>query len=209
MNFHFKIGLVCDTKAGYARVVFKEDNNATTDWLPLLVKTSMNDKESWFPAINEQVCVICNQNMNEGTILGSIHSEPDVPDTGAAQGKFRKIFEDGTYLEYDKNVHMLTANVQGDVIIQAINATVQAQNINADADENVTIKSPIITLQGNVTIEGNLTAGSLSLSAGNGTDGKVHGDMEVSGDVKANGKSLATHIHGGVQSGGSTTLPPQ
>ena len=43
---------------------------------------------------------------------------------------------------------------------------------------------------------------------------KIDGDMEVTGEVRASdcksgSVSLLQHVHGGVQSGSSTTLPPQ
>ncbi len=38
---------------------------------------------------------------------------------------------------------------------------------------------------------------------------KIKGQVEVEGDVTANGISLESHVHGGVTSGGSNTSPPQ
>lgn len=37
----------------------------------------------------------------------------------------------------------------------------------------------------------------------------INNDVTVSGDVVANGISLVNHVHGGVESGGSTTSTPQ
>ena len=214
-NFHLKFGLVSDVKAGYVKVYFEEDNYVTK-WLPVLVRYAMKDKESWFPSINEQVACLLDEYLDEGVILGAIHSDPDPPDSGAADGKFRQVFEDGTFLEYDKNAHTLTANVQGDATVQANNvtanaqntATVQTNNITAKAAVQATLEAPTITLQGNVTVAGDLSAGSLTLSPSGSSDGMVHGDLKVKGDVQSGTISLKTHIHGGVQTGAGSTTPP-
>ena len=56
--------------------------------------------------------------------------------------------------------------------------------------------------------------GKVQLIVGGGTfqisGGKVtfNGDIEVTGDVKAGSISLRTHVHAGVQPGGSTTAVP-
>lgn len=73
-----------------------------------------------------------------------------------------------------------------------LTATVK-KDCSVTADGNVNVKAPNIKLEGQVTIEG---------------------DVNVSGNVTASdciggGKSLASHVHGGVQSGGSTTGGPQ
>lgn len=50
------------------------------------------------------------------------------------------------------------------------------------------------------------TVGSISISAGGHTQFK--GNISVAGDVVANGVSLTSHKHSGVQSGGSNTAGP-
>ncbi len=43
----------------------------------------------------------------------------------------------------------------------------------------------------------------------NGGTLQINGSIELTGDVTAQGISLVTHRHGGVQSGGTTTGEPQ
>lgn len=78
-----------------------------------------------------------------------------------------------------------------------------AVNITSNATVNIggsaTITCPTSTVHGDVTINGNLAVNGDSISTGNFT---------TSGDVVASGISLATHVHGGVESGGDTTNPP-
>jgi phage baseplate assembly protein V len=213
-----KFGIVSDTKPGYAKVYFEEDD-IVTDWWPVLVRTSMKDFESWPLNIQEHVACVVGEHCEEGVVLGAIHSDPEPPDPGAGAGKFRKVFEDGTYLEYDKSAHRLTANVQGEVDVIAtsdINATSQT-NIKAKASILASIEAPTITLKGAVTVQGVITAGGLALTpmAGvTGADGKVQGDINISGsvnadaDVKAGTVSLKTHIHSGVTTGSGTSGQP-
>lgn len=49
--------------------------------------------------------------------------------------------------------------------------------------------------------------GSLTINAPAGIN--INGNVTVSGDVVASGISLVNHVHGGVESGGSTTSTPQ
>ena len=126
--------------------------------------------------------------LEEGVVLGVICSDADVPDSGAADGKFRTVFEDGTTLEYDKIEHKLTATVQGTVEIIATEG---------------------VAVTGNLTISGNL-AFSGTLSGGTGPNALgFDGAILTAGDMKAGTISLKSHIHGGVQPGGGVTGPAE
>ena len=105
---------------------------------------------------------------------------------------------------YESNV---TINVSGNV-----NKTVGGNvtiNISGNADitaAQTTITAPTNTINGNLIVNGNITgSGNLSLG-GSGTCG---GSMTCSGDVTGSGISLSGHVHGGVESGPSTTGGPQ
>ncbi|MGA6580582.1 translation initiation factor IF-2, partial [Providencia sp. NPDC089923] len=67
------------------------------------------------------------------------------------------------------------------------------------------INSPEIVLNGNVTINGNLSQG---MGEGGG-EAKMNGPVTVKNDVTAGGISLMKHKHGGVQTGGSNTGEPK
>lgn len=60
-------------------------------------------------------------------------------------------------------------------------------------------------LNGNVTINGNLSQG---MGDGGGT-ATMHGPVTVTNDVTAGGISLQTHKHGGVETGGGHTGGPE
>ncbi|EHZ8806236.1 phage baseplate protein [Salmonella enterica] len=77
-------------------------------------------------------------------------------------------------------------------------------DITATTTGSMTINAPTITLNGNVTINGNLSQG-MGESGGTAT---MLGPVTVTNDVEAGGKSLTTHTHGGVQTGGGNTGAP-
>jgi phage baseplate assembly protein V len=222
---NLKYGVVSDVKPGYAKVNFTEDE-IVSDWLPLIVRKSKSDKESWQLETNEHVVCLMDEHVEEGVILGAIPNEDgDDPDAGANASKFRKKFSDGTLIEYDKKLHVLTVDVKGDLNAKTsgdaqIDAT---KNLKATAGLKATITAinieltGIVKITGATNIIGPLTAGSISAGgAGSGGDGKVNivgdiaidGKIEATGDVKAGTVSLKTHIHPGVQPGaGSTGVP--
>lgn len=76
--------------------------------------------------------------------------------------------------------------------------------LTASADGGTEITSPTIVLNGNVTINGNLSQG-MGSSGGNAT---MLGPITVINDVKAGGKSLTSHTHSGVQTGSGNTGVP-
>ncbi|WP_373854819.1 Gp138 family membrane-puncturing spike protein [Klebsiella variicola] len=77
--------------------------------------------------------------------------------------------------------------------------------LTASADGGTKITSPEIILNGNVTINGNLSQG---MGDGGGT-ATMRGPVTVTNDVTAGGKSLMTHTHGGVEHGNDSTGKPE
>ncbi|MEI7124878.1 Gp138 family membrane-puncturing spike protein [Pectobacterium versatile] len=77
--------------------------------------------------------------------------------------------------------------------------------LTASALGGTEITSPSIVLNGNVTINGNLSQG-MGDSGGTAT---MNGPVNVTNDVTAGGKSLMTHTHGSVQRGSDNTGEPQ
>ena len=79
--------------------------------------------------------------------------------------------------------------------------TVNTATATINASGSTSINSPETTISGHVTIKG-----GLSVSGGEGA--QVDGSLTTTGDVVANGISLDTHRHSGVQAGGSNTGTP-
>lgn len=77
--------------------------------------------------------------------------------------------------------------------------------LKATAQGGVDVTAPSIVLNGNVTINGNLSQGMGS----RGGSASINGPVSVKNDITAAGISLTNHVHTGVQSGGSKTGKPQ
>lgn len=105
IHLPFKFGIVSDSKPGYAKVWFEEDDGIVTDWLPILQRITLKDKESWLLNVNEHVVCLMSERLEEGVVLGAIYSNVDMPDSAATSSKFRTLFEDGAVVEYDKSTH--------------------------------------------------------------------------------------------------------
>lgn len=134
-----KFGIISEVKKGFARVEFKDDD-IVSNWLPMGVQRSLNDKASWPYEVQEHVFCMMDEHCEYGVILCAIYSDADEPDADEGAGKYRKLFSDGTFIEYDKNSHVLTANVQGKIKAIAtgdIEAT-SDKNIKATATEDIT-----------------------------------------------------------------------
>lgn len=82
--------------------------------------------------------------------------------------------------------------------------TLSAPIIEINADTSITATAPVSTINSDTTINGPLQQGTGSA----GGSATMQGPMIVTEDVTAGGKSLMTHVHGGVQSGGSNTGGP-
>ncbi|WP_434462869.1 Gp138 family membrane-puncturing spike protein [Serratia plymuthica] len=100
--------------------------------------------------------------------------------------------DDGAaFIEINPGSHAVTVTTPG--------------KLTASAQGGTEINSPEIVLNGNVTINGNLSQG---MGAGGGT-ATMLGPVNVTNDVNAGGISLQTHKHSGVETGGGQTGGPE
>lgn len=113
-----------------------------------------------------------------------------IPGPQSQQKKISGISSTGAQLRTDDGTAFVEVGAGGD-----ITATTTGQ---------VTINAPEIVLNGNVTINGNLSQG-MGESGGTAT---LQGPVNVSNDVTAGGKSLISHQHGGVETGSGNTGKP-
>jgi phage baseplate assembly protein gpV len=107
----------------------------------------------------------------------------------------------------------LTATINGNVTATVggnVHATVSG-TMTADVTGAVTINAPAgTTINGPLTVNGLLTyTQGMAGSGGGGNTATINGNVTVTGgDVTADGKSLKTHKHGGVTTGGGQTGVP-
>lgn len=76
-----------------------------------------------------------------------------------------------------------------------------ADGIKVVSPTKITFQAPEIEIQGATTIAG-------TLAQTGGGDATFSGSIGAAGDVTADGTSVHTHVHPGVQSGPSNTGPP-
>lgn len=116
---------------------------------------------------------------------------------GINPGSFRTFdMSDGLYLGGALNGtpnQFVAFSSAGINILSPTKVIVQAPLIELTADTSVTVTAPAITLDGDVHVTGDVT----------GDAGATFAD-----DVIADGISVSTHTHGGVQPGGGNTDPP-
>jgi phage baseplate assembly protein V len=228
---NLKYGIVSEVKPGFARVEFTEDE-IVSDWLPVLVRRSKSNKQSWQLEVNEHVVCMMDEEAEAGVVLGAIPNDEDKPDPGEAAGKCRILFSDGTLFEYNINSGEMTVDVKGQLKAKTTGAcSIDAgTQLTGKAGVKATVEAPNIELTGNVKINGVLvvtgaatmaavSAAGLSIQPGGkmtqegGGSLKADVNIETTGtitgsDVKAGTVSLKTHTHISGASG-SPTSPPQ
>lgn len=167
-----------DAAKGLARVSFDEDG-IVSDWLPIAVKGSKENKhESWYDVGDFVACMMDN-NIEDGVVLGAIYDENNTPPVGNKDVE-AKTFSDGTVIKYDRSSSTLTIECTGDVNVSCVNA-------NVTASTKVTIDSPDSEFTGDVSVQGQLSASTLSSSG----DVQANGEIKSDGAVKAGGQVVA------------------
>ena len=104
----------------------------------------------------------------------------------------------GGVLNADPSQYVKFSN-DGIDIVSPLLLSIEAPSIEANASSSFMVNSPSIVLNGQVSQGDGSFAGNFS----------IKGDMTALGEVTGKGVKLSTHVHGGVQSGGSSTQGPQ
>ncbi|MBS9422293.1 phage baseplate assembly protein V [Photorhabdus caribbeanensis] len=170
------VTLTFPVKAGDECLVVFADRCIDFWWQSGGVQEPADDRQH---SLSDAFAIIGPQSQQQKISNISTHTAQLRTDDGAA------------YIELNPNSHNVTVITPAKLI--------------ATANGGTEITSPDIILNGNVTINGNLSQG---MGAGGGT-ATMQGPVTVSNDVTAGGISLKNHVHSGVQSGGSKTGGPQ
>lgn len=134
---------------------------------------------------------------SDAVMVGSIHTQaPTYYIDFTDQDKILIHAPAGVTIESDAFLH-----------VKAPEVSVEAKNVMVKAS-NVTIDAPETTLTGHLTVQGGMTVSGGGGSSMRG-DFELEGSMHASEDVTASGISLNSHVHGGVQAGGSDTSGPK
>lgn len=133
----------------HCRVLFPDTptNPVTSYWLPVLVNRAMGDTYYDMPDIGDNVlCAFLPNGMEAGFILGSYYPEKKAPCTD--ENVYQHKFKDGTYIEYDRNSHKLTASCVGDANISAEGTlNLRAEHINIIGNSTVNIQGAQVNIQ--------------------------------------------------------------
>lgn len=175
---------------GAVRVEFGDRSNLVSYELPVMVKQTLKNKDSYMPDVGEHViCSFLGNGLEQGFVLGAIYSNADTA-ANTDPNKRGVTFEDGTEVYYDRTANKLNIIVAGSGLVEVTckDATVHAQT-------KVTLDTPDTFCTGKLTVAGLITG--------------QEGATLNGGSVTHNGKNIgSTHTHTGVQSGPTTTGAP-
>lgn len=172
-------GVVSDVDYPKAMVRVKA-GDLHTGWLPWLTGRAGKDVTWWPPEVGEQVLILCpDGDPAQAMVLMAIYSTVQPAPADRPTIHVTR-YEDGAEISYDREAHVLTATIPGDVNLTATGAvTVTADGaINVESGSGITIKAPTVTIQADVTLQGDLT------QTGNQA---VTGNLDITGNVNASG----------------------
>jgi phage baseplate assembly protein V len=185
INELVRVGIVTQRypERGAVRVHLVDVDEQVSYELPVIFRKTLKDKDYWMPDINEQVvCLFSGQGLEQGFVLGAIYSESDAVPV-SSNDKWHKVFEDGTVIEYDRVAHKLTADVKGDIEVNATgecDADVQGTVVVKSAS-SITLKAPSINIQ---SYTGESAAGYFT------GDFSMIGNLNVQGNINATGNII-------------------
>lgn len=204
-----RFGTVAEVDHGRARVRVR-CGELLTDWRPWQTLRAGTTVDWDPPTVGEQVILLSpGGDPATAVVIPGLFSAAH-PAPSASPNLHRRAYPDGTRVDYDHDLGVLTVDCVGDVVIKgARTLTVEFGGDVLVKAPSVTVDSPQSTFTGRVTIEGLLTylAGMAGSNSEGGSAGTIQGTLQVaSGDVTADGISLKSHTHPG-DSGGSTGEP--
>jgi phage baseplate assembly protein gpV len=153
---HFITGLVVaqDTTNCRVRVKFADLDNATSYWLPVVQKSTQDNKSWWLPDLGEQVVCLMDAEYEDGVVLGSVYSTVDAPDSGLNSNFDRVRFSDNTLIEYRRDTH-LHAALYSDGALITYDAAVHALTVGlltSGANLTITANGTEILINGSGAI---------------------------------------------------------
>lgn len=166
-----KVGIIneIDLKKSLYRVKFEQDEDVKSYWFQPIYPSTQNDKTYYQYSLGEQVLVLTLYEGNQdGYIIGSMYSDKDKPPR-VAEGIRYIQFEDGSYLQYDKNKKSLTVNAPDcELVLNVKSLKIQADDIQTlgknlqQTAEKVSIMSDDCVINADSTV---VTGDNISLIA--------------------------------------------
>ena len=160
MESTIRVGVVSSTNpgSGTVRVELPDDDSLVSFDLRVLVRKTHRDQDYWMPDVGDQVlCLFLPFGLEQGFVLGAFYSRPDAVPV-SSQDKRHVLFEDGTWLEYDRKSHILSGHIKGSVnaLTVDLDAILEVKgNVQATVGKSVTLE---VKENVDATVGKNLTA---------------------------------------------------
>ncbi|MCP4747974.1 MAG: phage baseplate assembly protein V [Desulfobacteraceae bacterium] len=187
---------------GKVRVRIDDADHMVSYELPVIFAKTLKNKAYDMPDIGEQVlCVFLPNGPEQGFVLGSFYSTQDTPPVNSAN-KTHYCWPDGSWIEYDRSSHTLTANIQGDAKISATGGLTAniGGNLNAEAGGAISVESgAAVTIKGaSIALEGPVTCSqTLSVKKAIAGQGITMSEGSISADrnITCRGSNPNHHDH--------------
>lgn len=149
------------------KVRLEEFDGLETWWLKVPQRhTKATKSRPLMPEIDEQVAVLLQRDGVNGVVLGGIYSTAEPPPVTDENTEFVR-FSDGSTASYNRQAHLLAVNCVGAIKLQASQpVTVQAPAVILD--------TPQTTLEGNLQVNGNVSATGTVMDAGGNSNHHSH-----------------------------------
>ncbi|MCT4575083.1 MAG: phage baseplate assembly protein V [Alphaproteobacteria bacterium] len=177
-----RVGTISEVDYEKARARVKI-GDITTRFLPWIVSRAGTNR-TWKPVdVGEQVMILSpNGDLNYGVILHSLYQTLH-PAPSQSKDTHTVVFEDGSYIEYDKGANHFKADLRGTAeinIAKDVSITAQTASITAEST----------TINGNCYLAGNggqavaRVGDSIEVYVGGGSSAGTHPGKIVSGSSK-------------------------
>lgn len=181
-----------------------------TGWLMVFAQRAGEDRTWDPPSVNEQCLVLCpSGNPEQAFALVGLNGD-DFPAPDDSPDRHRRAYRDGAVIDYDTKTHALRAVLpEGgtfELVATGGSRIVGPVHIEGPlhATEAVSTDSTLHATDTITTDAAIAAKGAISTAAGI----TAVGTLTAAGATIA-GKDFASHVHGGVASGNSTTGGPQ
>ncbi len=101
-----KFGNITERDADKCLVRVELDgDDIVTDWLPVMVSKSKEDKAYSLPDAGDHVVCLMDESCEAGVVLGSIYDEGNAPGSVKGADVSGIVYKDGTVIQYDREAH--------------------------------------------------------------------------------------------------------
>lgn len=153
---------------GAVRVEFGDRSNLVSYELPVMVKQTLKNKDSYMPDVGEHVvCSFLGNGLEQGFVLGAIYSnadtaintDPDVRRTDFEDGTYHSYsrkdnvhlvhYMDGSEVKYDAQANKLEISIAGSGIVEL---NCKTATVNAEDSTTVNTKQATINAENSATV---------------------------------------------------------